>query len=118
MAETPQSETFWVALRGILMMSGSVLATFGFLHKEDIAQFMPLLDQAHDAVMTAIPALWALGAFCWALYVRYQTKSVPLKTALRADVPTVNPATGKTVPGIAFTPDTHPKFAKVANKGD
>lgn len=68
----------------------------GVIPKESVQGF-------GDQIMNAIPLIGAAATALWGIWVRWNTRSVPIATALRADVPTVNPATGATEPGRSFT---------------
>lgn len=49
---------------------------------------------AETLIEGGVAAAGTFGPWLWALFVRWNTKAVPLSTANRADVPTVNNLTG------------------------
>lgn len=81
------NDTIWQTVRYILIGLGSFLAGKG---KIDAAQVPALADQIIQIASGAV----AVGAAAWGLYVKWNTKPVPVETANRSDVPTVNSATG------------------------
>lgn len=81
------NDTIWQTVRYILIGLGSFLAGKG---KIDAAQVPALADQIIHIASGAV----AVGAAAWGLYVKWNTKPVPVETANRPDVPTVNSATG------------------------
>lgn len=82
------SDTIWVMVRYILMAAGASLTAHGLSTEADV-----------NAV---IGALGVIFTFAWGVWVHWNTKAVPMATAARADVPTVNPVTGSEQPGTAF----------------
>lgn len=89
-------DNFWVLLRAILMVGGGFMAGKGWVSMADVTTFL-------DSLQTAIPSIVSVGAAAWAMWVRYNTRAVPLKTAQRVDVPTVSAATGALEPGPSKT---------------
>ena len=80
-------------VRAVMIGGGMFLAGRGWigLQREDIE---PLVDQ----LMPILGAIFAgLGAL-WGVYISARSKRVPLRTAERFDVPTINPVTGATEP--------------------
>jgi hypothetical protein len=76
----------------------AVIGLFSFLAgrgKIDQSQVASMADQVMSIGSGAI----ALGTAIWGLYVRWQTRAVPVATAARKDVPTVSPVTGAVIPG-------------------
>lgn len=90
------SDNFWVLLRAILMVAGGFMAGKGYVTMSEFTAFI-------DKLQTIIPALLSIGAAGWAMWVRYNTRAVPIKTAMRPDVPTVSAATGAIEPGPSKT---------------
>lgn len=86
---TMKDET-WVAVRGTLMVGGGFLAGAGYAKMEDITRVIDSIP----AIISAVSAVAAVGSFFWAQWVRWRTRAVPIETAMRVDVPTINPATG------------------------
>lgn len=80
-------EIIWQLIRYALQGLGAFLVGRGYV--------------TADNVTTIIGAVGSLFATFWGLYVKWGTQSVPAATAARSDVPTVNPATGATIPGSA-----------------
>lgn len=89
-------DSAWVILRAVLMVAGGFFAGKGYVSMADITSFLSQLE-------TALPALASLGGAAWAIWVRWNTRAVPIATAERRDVPTVNAATGATEPGASKT---------------
>lgn len=82
------SDTIWLMVRYILMAAGASLTAHGLATEADV-----------NAV---IGALGVIFTFAWGVYVHWNTKAVPVETAARADVPTINPVTGAQEAGTAF----------------
>jgi hypothetical protein len=92
---TMKDET-WVAVRGTLMVGGGFLAGAGYAKMEDITKIV-------DAIPTIVSGVTALASLCWALWVRINTRAVPIETAQRVDVPTVSPISGAKETGATVT---------------
>lgn len=90
------NDQIWVTLRYILIGGGSYLAGRGKIPLTDVSMYA-------DTIIQILSGATAVAASAWGLYVRYNTRAVPLATAERKDVPTVNAATGVTEPGSAKT---------------
>lgn len=90
------NDTFWQSVRYLLIAALAATAGSNAATVADITKFI-------DAVFVAAPAVGAVGTMAWGFYVKWRTRAVPLATALRADVPTVNAATGATEPGSSHT---------------
>ena len=85
------NDTIWQTVRYVLIGIGGFFAGKG---KIDAAQVPVLADQIIQIASGAV----ALGAAAWGLWVKWNTKPVPVATADRPDVPTVNSATGAVQP--------------------
>lgn len=92
-------DEFWVGLRAVLMVGGGFLAGRGYATMEDVAKLA-------DNLPTVINAMVAVGTAAWAMWVRLNTRAVPIETAKREDVPTVSPATGAYETGATVTKET------------
>lgn len=90
------SDSGWVILRAILMAGGGFFAGKGYVSMQEVLSFV-------DSLQTVIPSLIATGGALWAVWVRWNTRAVPMKTAARADVPTVSAVTGMVEPGSKNT---------------
>ena len=77
-------DTIWQILRYILIAVGSFVVSKGWFSDE--------------MVQSTIGAVGTIGAVIWGIYVKANTKAVPIATANRPDVPTVSGATGKVTP--------------------
>lgn len=82
--------------RYALIGVGMLVVGLGWASQSDV-------DQGINLTMTAGGALITAGTWLYGLYVKWNTKSVPLTTAVRADVPTVSPVTGSVQTGNTFT---------------
>ena len=82
------SDAVWLVIRYLLLAGGAVLVSHGVT--------------TGDEVNTVVGALGTVFTFCWGVYVHWNTKAVPVETAARPDVPTINPVTGVQQPGTAF----------------
>lgn len=82
------SDTIWLMVRYLLLAAGALLTGHGLA--------------TESGVNDAIGAIGVLFTFAWGVYVHWNAKSVPVETAARADVPTINPVTGAQEPGTAF----------------
>lgn len=81
------TDILWQLLRDAMKIGGTALAVrYGL----DSAQ----VGSALDLVLAAGMASVAAGGAVWGVYVRWRTKSVPEAVGARANVPTVNAATG------------------------
>jgi hypothetical protein len=74
------SDTVVMLIRYVLLFVGGILSARGWVTNDQIELIM-------GAVSTVVPALWGL-------FVKWNTKAVPVNTAARKDVPTVSPVTG------------------------
>lgn len=88
-------DQIWQSVRYLLIAGGAFLAGRGKISTE---QVMPTVD----AVMQIGGAAVTIATAGWGLYVRFRTKSVPEAVAARADVPTVDVATGSIEPATKF----------------
>lgn len=79
------SDLVWQFIRYVLLAVGGI-----FIHRGTITQ--ATLDNIIGYGLD-------IFTFGWGMYVKYGTKAVPLTTAARKDVPTVNAATGAVIPG-------------------
>lgn len=52
-----------------------------------------------DLGLAALGGFFTFGSAAWMIYTKSGTKAVPLVTAEREDVPTINPITGQKIPG-------------------
>lgn len=75
---------------------GMLAVGLGWASQSDVDTAINHVTVAGGAIVTA--ATWIYG-----LYVKWNTKSVPVVTAARADVPTVSPVTGQPETGSTFT---------------
>lgn len=82
-------------VRYAMLMLGGGLTMLGWATSSEVATLT-------TNVMAAVGPVMAVGTTVWGLYVKWQTKSVPVATAARADVPTINPVTGAHQPGDIF----------------
>jgi hypothetical protein len=82
----------WMTIRYLLIAGGAFLAGKGYVTMDQVTDFI-------DKIPTFVAAATAIGTAGWGLYVKWNTRSVPAVTAARVDVPTINPATGATIPG-------------------
>lgn len=82
----------WQNLRYVLIAGGTYGVAKGWLSADQVGPGVELATQAISGVVAA-------GAWAWGIYVKWDTATVPAKTAMRADVPTVNTATGAKIPG-------------------
>lgn len=73
-------DSVWQILRYVLIGLGGFLSGKGYITAENVELY--------------VGAIGSIGAILWGLYVKAGTKSVPVATAARADVPTVSAATG------------------------
>lgn len=73
--------------RYFLIGIGGLLAGMGLMPVEKVG---PLADQ----IITMVGAAMWVGSQLWGIYVKWNTRAVPLKTAERRDVPTTSPITG------------------------
>ena len=90
------NDNIWVTIRDLMKIVGTMLATAGVIEHKDAAAIFAQLD-------VLIPALVALAGIIWGQWVRWRTKAVPIKTAMREDVPVVSAATGQVIPGPQLT---------------
>ena len=81
--------------RYALIAIGMLTVGLGWTTQADV-------DQAINLTTTAIGGVAAAGAWIWGLYVKWNTKAVPLATAARVDVPTVSSVTGEKETGETF----------------
>lgn len=83
----------WVGLiRQVLVGVGTpLLARYGI----DAATTGSLADLG----LAAFGGFLAFGSAAWMIYTKAGTRAVPLVTAAREDVPTINPITGQKIPG-------------------
>lgn len=86
------NDQLWITLRYILIGGGSYLAGKGKIPMADVSVYA-------DGIIQILSGVTALATVAWGLYVRWNTRAVPIATAERKDVPTVNAATGATEPG-------------------
>lgn len=82
----------WQNVRYILIALGTYGTAKGWVSAEQVGPGVEVATQA-------LSGLVAAGAWAWGVYVKWNTATVPLKTALRDDVPTINTATGVKIPG-------------------
>jgi hypothetical protein len=82
-------DSVWSLIRFVLTSLGSGLTTTGYLTSDDI--------------QTGAGAIVTLLTIAWGVYVKVGTRAVPITTAQRADVPTISPVTGQTIPGPQYT---------------
>lgn len=73
--------------RYILIGLGGLLAGVGLMPVEKVG---PLADN----IITMVGAAMWVGTQLWGIYVKWNTRSVPMATAERRDVPTVDAVTG------------------------
>lgn len=73
-------DTIWQIVRYLLIAGGSFLVGKGYISAENV-----------EAI---IGGIGSIGAILWGLYVKFDTKAVPVETANRSDVHTVSGATG------------------------
>ncbi len=85
-------DLFWQNLRYVLIAGGTYGVAKGWLKAEQVGPGVEVATQA-------ISGLIAAGAWAWGVYVKWNTATVPERTAARVDVPTVNTATGAIIPG-------------------
>lgn len=79
------NEQVIIILRYVLIAGGAFAIGRGWATEEQVEVFT-------GGAITIATVLWGM-------YVRWNTKSVPIVTADRRDVPTINPVTGNTIPG-------------------
>lgn len=77
-------DSVWQLIRYGLLWIGTVLTTRGVTTSTENEIII-------GAIMSLLPVLWGV-------YVRWNTKAVPVEVARRPDVPTVSQATGKINP--------------------
>ena len=75
------ADTVWQIIRYVLIAVGGWFASRGYV--------------SGDQLETVVGGLGALFPVLWGLFVKFNTKAVPVKVANRADVPTVSGATGQ-----------------------
>ena len=80
-------DQLWQTLRYFLIGFGGYLVGKGKIAPENVG---PLAD----TIIQILGAIVSIASALWGLYVRFGTKSVPTKDAVRTDVPTVSTATG------------------------
>lgn len=85
------SDEIWMIIRYILIALGSFLVGKGYVTMDQVNGIIDALPQLIGGIMS-------VGTMAWGLYVKYGTKSVPVATAARPDVPTVSAATGAVTP--------------------
>lgn len=90
------NDQLWITLRYVLIGGGSYLAGRGKIPVADVPLYA-------DGILQILSGGTALATVAWGLYVRYNTRAVPIATAERRDVPTVSAATGATQPGPSHT---------------
>lgn len=86
----------WVLIRACLMIGCGFLSGRGFATMDQLTSIV-------DQIPLLVTAVIAIGSGGWAMWVRWRTRAVPIETAKRDDVPTINPATGAREPGPAVT---------------
>jgi len=79
----------WSLIRYVLATAGGGAVTSGWLTQNDLT--------------TIVGAIISILTVAWGVWVRHGTKQVPVEVAKDTDVPTVSAATGRTLPGTAFT---------------
>jgi len=79
----------WSMVRWALATLGGGAVTSGWLTENDLS--------------TIVGAVISILTVAWGIWVRHGTRQVPVEVAKSVDVPTVSAATGKTLPGTAFT---------------
>jgi hypothetical protein len=82
-------------VRQVTLIIGTILVTLHWATGADVSA-------ASDAILTVVGGTLAFASIVHNVYTKWATKSVPLATAERSDVPTINPVTGSQVPGPAF----------------
>ena len=70
----------WPLIRAFINSTGVAVMVYAYVNEAQL-----------EAI---IGGLCALGSVLWMVYVRYNTKAVPLPTVNRLDLPTVSSATG------------------------
>jgi hypothetical protein len=86
------SDSIWMIIRYLLISGGAFVAGKGYVTMDQVNSLIENLP-------AVIGAVTAAGTALWGLYVKWNTRSVPAKTAARVDVPTVSPVTGTVIPG-------------------
>ena len=81
------NDNLLVVLRAVLMVAGGFLAGRGYVTSDQVSSFVAKLPEI-------IGAATSIGSMIWGIYVRWNTKSVSVKTGARPDVPTLSTATG------------------------
>lgn len=77
----------WQQLRYLLIALGMFFAGKGYVTMEQIMLLADELPRIAGAAMS-------FAAMAWGLYVKFNTRAVPIATANRPDIPTVSPVTG------------------------
>jgi hypothetical protein len=86
------NDQLWQAIRYVLIAGGMFLAGRSG-GKISVTDVMSMVDQ----VLQVGGAVVSVGTMAWGFYVKYKTATVPIATAKRSDVPTVDQATGTVV---------------------
>ena len=81
------NDIIWQAVRYTLIAAGFWMSARNWIPVDQVASTVDRLMQFGSLAMST-------GTMLWGFYVKFRTKSVPLATAKRIDVPTVHPATG------------------------
>jgi len=89
MSEKNVPDGVWSLVRWALASLGGGAVASGWLTENDLS--------------TIVGAVVSLLTVAWGIWVRAGTKQVPVEVAKNPQVPTVSAATGRTLPGSAFT---------------
>lgn len=81
------NDAVWAAIRYALIALGAFIAGKGWLPMDQVSSLA-------DNIISVLTGLVSLAAALWGLYIAAKSKRVPIATAKRADVPTINPITG------------------------
>lgn len=85
------NDLVWQAIRYTLLAAGMWMSARNWIPVDQVA---PMVDRLIQFGSLGV----SIATATWGFYVKFRTKSVPLATAQRADVPTVHPATGAIEP--------------------
>jgi len=88
-------DPMWVTIRALLIAVGGLLAGLGLATQVDITSFI----ENAEKVFTGVGSLIMMVTWLWQMWVRWNTRAVPVATAMRLDVPTVSPMTGSAEAG-------------------
>jgi hypothetical protein len=85
------NDIVWQAIRYSLIAVGTWMAA---------RNYIPVTEVAHlaDNIVSFLSLGVSIVSAAWGFYIAWKTKRVPLTTAQRPDVPTINPATGAIQP--------------------